>query len=153
MTDPTINHAQLRRNPMRHTTILKAALLLLTTLALPSRAFSQGGGMSMKAPATAKKLDDGKSILVDAKGMTLYTYGRDAAGKSSCNGGCATNWPPLKADAGAMDMGDWTVVTRDDGSKMWAYKTKPLYYYAKDAKAGDMTGDNMGNGNWKVAAP
>jgi predicted lipoprotein with Yx(FWY)xxD motif len=138
---------------MRHRTTLTAAVLLVAGLSLPARMSAQGGGMTMKPPATAKKLDDGKSILVDAKGMTLYTYGRDAAGKSTCNGGCATNWPPLKADASAMAMGDWSIVTRDDGSKMWAYKTKPLYYYAKDAKAGDMTGDNMGNGNWKVAAP
>ena len=137
---------------MRRTTTFTAALFMGAALALPARVTAQGGGM-MKPPATAKKLDDGKSILVDAKGMTLYTYGRDADGKSACNGQCATNWPPFKAEANAMAMGDWTIVTRDDGSKMWAYKGKPLYYFARDAKAGDMTGDGMGGGNWKVATP
>ena len=41
-------------------------------------------------------------------------------------------------------MGDYMVVTRDDGKKQWAMKGKPLYYWAKDTKAGDMTGDGVG---------
>jgi predicted lipoprotein with Yx(FWY)xxD motif len=71
---------------------------------------------------------------VDAKGMTLYTFDKDAGGKSACNGPCATNWPPLMAAADAKASGDWTIVTRDDGSKMWALKGKPLYTFAKDTK-------------------
>jgi predicted lipoprotein with Yx(FWY)xxD motif len=53
------------------------------------------------------------------------------------------------ADAGS---GNWTIVTRDDGSKQWAYKGKPLYFWAKDAKVGDTTGDNVNN-VWHVAKP
>ena len=33
--------------------------------------------------------------FVDAKGITLYTFDKDAGGKSTCNGPCAENWPPL----------------------------------------------------------
>jgi len=67
-------------------------------------------------------------MLQDAKGMTLYTWDNDKeANKSSCNGMCLMNWPALKADAAAKDMGEWKVITRDDGSKQWAYKGKPLY--------------------------
>ena len=87
---------------------------------------------------------------VDAKGMTLYTFDRDAGGKSACNGPCAANWPPLAAGADAKASGDWTVVTRDDGSKQWAYKGKPLYTWSKDSKPGDMTGDGM-NSVWHTA--
>jgi len=87
---------------------------------------------------------------VDAKGMTLYTFDRDAGGKSACNGPCAANWPPLAAGADAKASGDWTVVTRDDGSKQWAYKGKPLYAWSKDSKPGDMTGDGM-NSVWHAA--
>ena len=47
--------------------------------------------------------------------------------------------------------GDWTIVTRDDGQKQWAYKGKPLYGFAKDTKAGDKTGDGFLNGAWHVA--
>jgi predicted lipoprotein with Yx(FWY)xxD motif len=94
------------------------------------------------ADAPAKKSGD---VLVNQAGMTLYTYDKDAAGsgKSACNGPCTTNWPPLAADANAKDSGAYTVVTRDDGSKQWAYKGKPLYLYKTDQKPGDRSGDNF----------
>ena len=42
-------------------------------------------------------------------------------------------------------------ITRDDGTKQWAYKGKPLYTFARDTKAGDATGD--GKGPWHSAKP
>jgi predicted lipoprotein with Yx(FWY)xxD motif len=105
--------------------------------------------MAAPAPATAA---DG--VLVGPNGMTLYTFDRDpmGAGKSMCNGACATNWPPLMAPAGAAGSGDWSVVVRDDGARQWAYRGKPVYYWAKDAKAGDRTGDGFNN-VWHLARP
>ena len=103
------------------------------------------------APAKVADTSKGKA-LVDAKGMTLYTFDRDAAGKSNCNGQCAQNWPPLMAAAGASASGDWSVVTRDDGSKQWAYKGKPLYLWVKDTKPGEVTGDGVNN-VWHLATP
>lgn len=103
--------------------------------------------------APAKVVDTARgTVLVDARGMTLYTFDRDAPGKSNCNGPCAQNWPPLMAAADARPTGDWTVVTRDDGSKMWAYKGKPIYGWVKDQKPGDTTGDGVNN-VWHVARP
>ncbi|GGK00756.1 COG4315 family predicted lipoprotein [Pseudomonas matsuisoli] len=92
-------------------------------------------------------------ILVDHKGMTLYTYDKDDDGKSMCNDKCAENWPPLKAEHGAKPMGEWTIITRNDGSMQWAYDGDPLYTYAKDAKAGDRTGDGKADGDWDIAEP
>jgi predicted lipoprotein with Yx(FWY)xxD motif len=82
-------------------------------------------------------------VLVGANGMTLYTFDRDADGKSACNGPCAANWPPLMAGADAKAEGGWSIVTRDDGTKQWAYKGKPVYFWAKDQKPGDKTGDGF----------
>ena len=106
-------------------------------------------GAQAQSPATTK---DG--ILVDQKGMTLYTFDKDQAnsGKSVCNGQCATNWPPVMAASGAKGEGDWSIATRDDGAKQWAYKGKPVYLFVKDAKAGDKTGDGV-NGVWHVIKP
>jgi predicted lipoprotein with Yx(FWY)xxD motif len=92
-------------------------------------------------------------MFVTAKGMTLYTFDKDSAGKSACNGPCATNWPPALAADGAKGMGDWTIVVRDDGLKQWAYKGKPVYAWVKDQKPGDTTGDGFLNGAWHVAKP
>jgi predicted lipoprotein with Yx(FWY)xxD motif len=89
-------------------------------------------------------------VLVGANGMTLYTFDKDAGGKSACSGGCATNWPPLIAEG--MVSGDYSAIDRDDGKKQIAYKGKPLYSWSKDTKAGDMTGDNV-NSVWHVAKP
>lgn len=106
------------------------------------------GSMYRQDPAN---VSDG--ALVGARGMTLYTFDRDQAGsgRSVCNGPCATNWPPLFAEDGAA-RGDWTIVRRDDGRAQWAYKGKPLYYWIKDQKPGDRTGDGF-NGVWRVARP
>ena len=87
--------------------------------------------------------------FVAPDGKPLYTFARDTtAGKSACNGPCATAWPPLVAAADAKDDGDWTVVTRDDNSKMWAYKGKPLYTFARDTTGAAATGVSA---NWPLA--
>jgi predicted lipoprotein with Yx(FWY)xxD motif len=93
-------------------------------------------------------------VLTGANGMTLYTFDKDAAGsgKSACNGPCTNNWPPLAADASAMATGEYTIITRDDGAKQWAYKGKPLYFWMKDKNPGDKTGDGF-NGVWHAAKP
>ena len=124
--------------------IRTATLALLASTALA--AFSAAAA---DAPATPMN-----GVLVGPNQMTLYVFDRDAAGsgKSACNGGCATNWPPLMAPAGAAPAGDWGVVKRDDGATQWAYKGRPLYYWAKDSKPGDATGDGVGN-VWHTAKP
>jgi predicted lipoprotein with Yx(FWY)xxD motif len=124
----------------------RSALLVAAILAL-----AVCSAVAQTAPATTADTAKGKA-LVDAKGMTLYTFDHDTAGKSACNGQCAINWPPLVAVADAKPSGDWTVVTRDDGSKQWSYKAKPLYAFHKDAKPGDATGDDL-NHVWHIAAP
>ena len=120
------------------------------TLALPLALSLFGGCASMAQ--TPAKVSDG--VLVGPNGMTLYTFDRDVAGsgKSVCNGPCATNWPPLMAAEGDKDMGDYSVIKRDDGKMQWAVKGKPVYYWAKDTKPGDKTGDGF-NKVWQVAKP
>lgn len=120
-----------------------------TLSALGAAALLIAGTAIAAAPA---KTSNG--VLVGDKGMTLYTFDKDTpnSGKSVCNGGCATNWPPLAAQADAKADGGWTVITRDDGSRQWAYKGQPVYYWVKDKAAGDKTGDGVG-GVWHAAKP
>ena len=110
-----------------------------------------GGCASMSSPPPATVAD---GVLVGPNGMTPYTFDRDVtgSGKSVCNGPCATNWPPLLAADTDKASGDYTVVTRDDGKKQWAIKGKPLYYWVKDTKAGDKTGDGVQN-VWHIVKP
>ena len=104
------------------------------------------GALGFAALATElPKMQNG--ILVDRAGQTLYTFGKDAAGKSNFNDACAAAWPPLLAAHEAKAAGDWSIVVRDDGSKQWGYEGKPLYHWSKDQKPGDMMGDGF-NAVW-----
>ena len=88
-------------------------------------------------------------VMANKEGKTLYTFDKDVAGKSNCNGGCATAWPPFMVANPALAGGDFSVIKRDDGASQWAFKGKPLYFFAGDAKAGDVNGDKQG-GVWHV---
>ena len=122
-------------------TAVAAATLIASACAMPP-----------PAPAAPAMAMDG--VLVGSNQMTLYTFDRDvaASGKSVCNGPCANNWPPLMAAADAKDAGDWVVITRDDGGRQWSFKGKPLYFWVKDSKPGDKTGDGFNN-VWRLARP
>lgn len=109
------------------------------------------GSVQAAAPAQEGKTDKGEA-LVDASGKALYTYDKDAEGKSNCNDKCAQNWPPLAVKADAKEEGDWTIIKRDDGTSQWAYKGKPLYTWVKDEKPGVAGGDGVG-GVWHLATP
>jgi predicted lipoprotein with Yx(FWY)xxD motif len=123
----------------------------MKTFALSFAALLAAAGAAYAAdPAKVMDSSAGK-IWTDQNGMTLYTFDKDEAGKSNCYDKCATNWPPLKAEADAKAMGEWTVVERTDGTKMWAYEGHPLYTFIADKKAGDVTGDGKGDGVWHVA--
>ena len=93
-------------------------------------------------------------VLVDASGMTLYTYDRDPprARGSSCVAECARSWPPFVAPADAKRLGDYTPVRRADGTLQWTYQGKPLYLRNEDRKPGDRTGDGAEN-LWRAAQP
>ena len=126
---------------------------MLKTLATTAFALALAAGTAFAAEPASPAPVAKNGMFLTAKGMTLYTFDKDSAGKSACNGPCATNWPPALAVDGAKPMGPWTIVTRDDGLKQWAYNGKPVYAFAKDTKAGDTTGDGFLNGAWHVAKP
>jgi predicted lipoprotein with Yx(FWY)xxD motif len=123
--------------------IMNVLFALATSVILAGSA----GMVCAQAPATASG-----DVLQTPAGSTLYTFDRDTAGKSACNGPCAQNWPAHAAQEKDKASGDFTIVSRDDGSRQWAYKGKPLYTFAKDQKPGDRKGDGM-NKVWHVAKP
>jgi predicted lipoprotein with Yx(FWY)xxD motif len=86
--------------------------------------------------------------------MALYMFITDTPGKSSCSGGCLAAWPPFYATAvpkvsSGVDAGKITLVDVGNGKKQVQYGDWLLYYYAKDIKAGDTTGQDVGK-KWYV---
>jgi predicted lipoprotein with Yx(FWY)xxD motif len=122
--------------------LLAAAVM---AVAIPLAHADDYAGGAIKSMDTAKG-----EVLTDAKGMTLYTFDKDAKDMSNCYDACAQKWPPLMAAADATADGEYTQVARKDGSKQWAYDGRPLYLWQNDKKPGDVTGDGMG-GVWHVA--
>jgi predicted lipoprotein with Yx(FWY)xxD motif len=93
-------------------------------------------------------------VYVNDRGMTLYMLSSDRPNYSTCYAKCAQIWPPYKAAAGAKMKRGWSIVVRQDGSRMWAYRGHPLYAFFKDRKPGDVYGNGMRDqwGAWRVAA-
>ena len=109
-----------------------------------------GAAYAQQMPANVYAMN---GMLMDSKGMTLYTWDNDKeANKSACTGNCLMNWPRLTAAAADKDMGDWKIITNADGSKQWAYKGKPLYYFVMDKNPGDKLGEGRGM-VWHIAKP
>jgi predicted lipoprotein with Yx(FWY)xxD motif len=132
---------------------VKGALAILAaavTLALGGSAWAQ----DPPAPLKAAKAGSLGAILVGPTGMTLYTFVSDKGdGKSVCVGSCARKWPPLTAGANApAPQAPLSLITRDDGTKQYAWKGKPLYYYSEDKKPGDTTGHEVGR-SWYIVQP
>jgi predicted lipoprotein with Yx(FWY)xxD motif len=128
----------------------------------------QGGTAPTATPAaaalvkTASKSVAGstQTILVDAKGMTLYYYTPDkGTGKATCAGACLQNWPPLLLPSGtSKPTGDKTVtgtlgtLANPAAGTQVTYNGWPLYYYVKDTGVADTSGQNVG-GKWFVVPP
>lgn len=128
----------------------EAAILLSATLGVLTGAAPSWAGPAAPPEAIARESGAGIS-LTDAKGLALYFYDKDTEpGKSLCTGQCAQAWPPLLAAAGAKDMGEWTVITRDDGQLQWAYKGRPLYRFVRDTAPGTASGDGV-QAVWHIA--
>jgi predicted lipoprotein with Yx(FWY)xxD motif len=127
---------------------------MLRRLSIALAVFVLASCAQMSSMTGGPPVTTAEGVLVNDKGMTLYTFDKDTAGsgKSTCNGPCAANWPPLMAAADAKASADWSIITRDDGGKQWAYKGKPVYLWIKDQKPGDRTGDGFNNA-WRLARP
>ncbi len=99
-------------------------------------------------------------ILVDSQGKTLYLFKQDSGTKSTCSGGCATAWPPLRASGkptagGGAKASLLGTTPRSDGKPQVTYNGHPLYGYQGDSKAGDTNGQDV-NGfgaPWYVLSP
>jgi len=114
--------------------------------AAPSGNVSQGSGTTPSAVGvTTTALG---TFLVDSQGKTLYLFGADKAGASSCSGGCATAWPPLTTTGtptarSGVSAAHLATIARPDGTTQVTYYGHPLYYFVKDTAAGDAKGQGI----------
>lgn len=95
------------------------------------------------------------NMLTTATGRTLYVFDNDVAGvgKSVCNPPCSGIFPPYLVEADVGVPPEYSIIVRQDGSRQWAYKGKPLYIFFNDEKPGDKIGDGMNRNIWHIARP
>jgi predicted lipoprotein with Yx(FWY)xxD motif len=155
---------------MRTTSIRRGAVAL-ALLALAGCGSSTGGGTAAgtgsssaassaaSAKADLKTADTGLGkVVVAADGRTVYVFDKDTAGSgtSACTAACLAKWPPVVATSGKPTVsgvtGQLGTITRDDGTKQVTLAGMPLYLFAGDSHAGDVTGQAVG-GIWWVVSP
>jgi predicted lipoprotein with Yx(FWY)xxD motif len=87
----------------------------------------------------------GKTVLTNAKGLTLYSFAPDTPTTSKCYGSCAAYWPPATgtASAGSGLPGKTGTIKRTDGSLQLTYNGHPLYTYIGDSAPGQANGNNV----------
>jgi len=120
---------------------------------------SSGGGYGYSSSSTAQPASSTKAALittkhsklgmilaVGGKELTVYMFEADKAGKSACNAGCASAWPPVTGTpkaAGQAVSADLGTIKRADGTTQVTYKGHPLYTYIQDGDSGDTYGEGI----------
>ena len=113
----------------------------------PGASMAVPDGIDVRLESSAQAV-----VLTDFDGYSLYAFAGDAAhdGQTCSDHGCTMDWLPAVAPALALDVGDFSVVTRADGSRQWAYRAQPLYRYHGDLLPGDVHG-RAADARWQVA--
>jgi len=116
-------------------------------------------GTASKGALVALRKTTLGSVLVDARGRTLYLFEKDRSGKSACNTACASYWPPLISGAQpragtGVHKSMLAVTKRQDGRRQVTYAGHPLYTFVGDKTAGQTTGEGLTNfgAGWYVLA-
>jgi predicted lipoprotein with Yx(FWY)xxD motif len=143
-----------------------AASLLLAACGSSSSTSSTGSAATQGAPAastsaasgssvlvkTASNSKLGTTVLVDARGMTLYHLSVEQHGKFICTAACTKIWPPLTVASGSKpsgSVGSLGTIKRPGGGLQVTYKGQPLYTFAHDTSAGQANGQGVKDvGTW-----
>ena len=114
----------------------KIALAVLIALAVAAAA-------TASPPTHAKVMLRSTSlgtVLVDARGRTLYLFERTPRAKSACYGQCAAVWPPFlttgaPSSAGRRRRRCSRRAKRKDGTLQVVYAGHPLYFFSGDTRS------------------
>jgi predicted lipoprotein with Yx(FWY)xxD motif len=157
---------------------LPARLLGTASVAfLVAACASQGGGGPTSTPAAGTPAASGApggagtvytvevhqdatlgAFLTGQDGRSLYLLTKDSAGTSTCQGSCASAWPPFTLEAGetvaagAGVTGTLGTIKRPDGTDQVAINGIPLYYYAGDSGPNQTNGQGV-QGVWFLVSP
>lgn len=141
----------------------RALLPALALLAMAAPAVAATGATHAKSiTISTRKVAGLGTILVDAKGRTLYMFVPDKQKRVTCKKVCAAVWPPVKVAKGehvvarsGVKRGLLGSDPNPSGGRVVTYAKWPLYTYVADRKPGQAKGQalNLNGGLWYVLAP
>ena len=89
-------------------------------------------GYGINPPGSNGNQPRNRVVFADDKNQILYTSDKDMPGKSMCNAECTEIWVPASAGEDAVPEGHWSIIVRDDGTRQWAFRDRPMYAYATE---------------------
>ncbi len=137
---------------------VRRIILLVLVAALAVAAVGHASA-SKSVTISAKKVSGLGTVLVDAKGRTLYMFVPDKQKRVTCVKDCAVAWPPVKVGKGQKIVGTNGVQAKllgsdpnPAGGRVATYNKWPLYSYVADTKPGQATGQALdaNGGLWYV---
>jgi predicted lipoprotein with Yx(FWY)xxD motif len=143
------------------------AASLVLAAACGSGSSTNGGGSNHAAAATASataaapvmtanNASLGTPVLVNRRGLTLYSLSAERNGRFICtNMACLNLWHPLLAPSGGLKgdpVGSLGTIKRPDGGMQITYRGLPLYTFVNDHKPGSAAGNGFKDvGTWLAA--
>jgi predicted lipoprotein with Yx(FWY)xxD motif len=128
----------------------------------PTTTHGVGGSTHASAALVSTRMIKGRTVLVNNRGFTLYTFAPDQHKRVTCTGSCAAVWPPLKLKAGqkptasgAAQAAKLASDKNSAGGNVVTYAGWPLYTYTADTMPGEAKGQglNLNGGVWHVITP
>lgn len=159
----TIARGNANRYLLRLGAIALLAALALIAAGRGGSAMASGTQHTTRSAAVkTRKIKGLGTVLVNAKGRTLYVFARDKHSRVTCTGSCAQFWPPLKwkssgkPKCGGSAKGKLLSSDKDPaGGRVVTYDKWPLYTYTGDSGPGQANGQNLdlNGGKWYVISP
>jgi predicted lipoprotein with Yx(FWY)xxD motif len=129
--------------------------MLLAAL-LAARAAEAGTTVRSPLVSAAKNASLSKTVLVNRRGLTLYSLSVERRGRFICtNQACLSFWTPLVVSKGTKPTGiaGLGTIKRPDGGVQVTYRGGPLYTFYLDRKRGDVGGEGFKDvGTWHAVA-
>jgi predicted lipoprotein with Yx(FWY)xxD motif len=128
-------------------TVLFTIMSLVMVNALPTASFAA----VEENPLPTIALPDGRNILTNIDGLTVYIFDVDNGSTSNCYDACAKAWPPVLATPDFIPAAPIGTTIRKDGSLQLTFNGMPIYLFAGDGAPGETNGDGLG-GVWHIVA-
>lgn len=140
----------------RHVT---AAVLAVCAVVASGVAPAAAGAAGAQTVITVTRNRTWGRILTLSNGDTLYRLTADHVDRSVCTGACAAVWPPVVLASGqthpvGRGVKGLGTITRPGGARQVTIDGEPLYLFAGDQRAGQVSGNIKDTwGQWWVVDP